>query len=208
MIDGGLRLNRGARTGFFDNPVVTGTRGRRPAAQAAATGSLTRSIIRRSSSKSSQSEQPPQQTNTAWRSGVARVPILLGGEAGSPHNRQTGDRTVALSGSMALSGNRSEIGSNRRTTMEVMRLVLGSIDPRWRTPSTRDSLPPISKLITPSGRAPTRFRRFSLRRQYSRNGRRCLIFLASPRMCAAYLVGNFEPGFNLDVRCGVSTNPS
>jgi hypothetical protein len=168
----------------------------RASTQAAATASLTRSMIRRSSSASEQSEQAPQQTNTAWRSGVARVPILLGGEAGSPHNRQTGDGTVALSGSMALSGNRSEIGSKRRTTMEVMRLVLGSIqfDPRWRTPSTRDSLPPPSKLITPSGRAPTRFRRFSLRRQYSRNGRRCLIFLASTRMCAAYLVGKFEPG--------------
>jgi hypothetical protein len=36
---------------------------------ATATGALTRSMIRRSSSKSSQSEHEPQQTNTAWRSG-------------------------------------------------------------------------------------------------------------------------------------------
>ena len=64
----------------------------RACAYSAATGSLTKATIFRSSSASSQSEQTPQQTNTAWRSGVLSQPIREGGEAGPPHRRQSGGR--------------------------------------------------------------------------------------------------------------------
>ena len=63
-------------------------------------------------SLSSQSEQAPQQTNTAWRSGVSSQPIRLGGEAGPSHRMQTGGGIVALRGMVALaSGKMNEIGS-------------------------------------------------------------------------------------------------
>ena len=84
----------------------------RACAYSAATSSLTKATIFRSSSASSQSEQTPQQTNTAWRSGVLSQPIREGGEAGPPHRRQSGGETVALNDDgIAPSGNKNEIGS-------------------------------------------------------------------------------------------------
>ena len=56
---------------------------------------MTLAIIFASSSVSEQSEHEPQQTNTAWRSGVSSQPIRLGGEAGPSHRMQLDGGTVA-----------------------------------------------------------------------------------------------------------------
>jgi hypothetical protein len=87
--------------------------------------------MRLSSSASSQLEHEPQTTNTAWRSGVSAQPIRLGGEAGPSHRMQLGGGTVARSDGMwAPCGNRSEIGSNRRTTMGGAAVMVMAFWPR------------------------------------------------------------------------------
>ena len=88
-------------------------------------------MIFASSSPLEQFEHEPQQTNTAWRSGVAITPIREGGEAGPPHRMQMGASTLS-DGIAALSGNRSEIGSNRRTTMGTAFGPLVKAKTGWR----------------------------------------------------------------------------
>jgi hypothetical protein len=133
--------------------------------------------MRLSSSASSQLEHEPQTTNTTWRSGVSSQPIRAGGEAGPSHKMQLGGGTVGRGEGMAFSGNRSEIGSNRRTTMGrvmVMASILSSQGPKPLAYLSRRVVRlnryPNSHLTTPSGSRATRSRRLFLwHRQYSTN---------------------------------------